>query len=140
VTYLPEHDITIIALANDDHFDARLMGRRLAAIAMGSPFPAVVPATASPETLQALAGVYRIDETTARTLSIRDGRLYAQRATGNAIPLQLTAEGHLHFDPDFLSYFLPVRDASGGVIALDHFPDGEGPAQRLPRMADGARP
>ena len=140
VAYLPEHDITIIALANDDNFDARLMGRRLAAIAMGSPFPAVVPTTPSAEALQALAGVYRVDETTARTLSIRDGRLYAQRGSGHAIPLQITAAGHLHFDPDFLSYFVPVRDASGRVIALEYFPDGEGPADMLPRIADGARP
>jgi len=134
VAYLPEHDITIIALANDDNFDARLMGRRLAAIAMGSPFPSVVPVPASPETLQALVGSYRIDETTTRTLSIRDGRLHAQRGTGNVIPLQITAEGHLHFDPDFLSYFVPVRDARGRVIALEYFPDGEGPAQTLPRI------
>jgi len=134
VAYLPEQDITIIALANDDNFDARLIGRRLAAIALGAPFPAVVPVTPSPERLQALAGSYRIDETTARTLSVRDGRLYAQRGGGNVIPLQMTAAGHLHFDPDFLSYFVPVRDASGRVIALDYFQDGEGPAQTLPRI------
>jgi D-alanyl-D-alanine carboxypeptidase len=140
VAYLPEQDVTIVVLANDDNFDARLMGRRLAAIAMGSPFPAVVPATASAETLQALAGVYRIDETTTRTLTIRDGRLYAKRGSGNVIPLQITAAGQLHFDPDFLSYFVPVRDASGGVVALDYFQDGEGPAQSLPRIGGAAPP
>ena len=136
VAYVPEHDITIIALANDDNFDARLMGRRLAAIALGSPFPAVVPVTVSPETLQELVGTYGIDEATARTLSLRDGRLVAQRGSGNVIPLQITAAGQLHFDPDFLSYFVPVRDAGGQVIALDYFQDGEGPAQRLSRIID----
>jgi D-alanyl-D-alanine carboxypeptidase len=134
VAYVPDRDVTIVALANDDNFDARLMGRRLAAIALGSPFAVPVAVTAPRDTLQALTGVYRVDETTTRTLTVREGRLYGQRGSGNVIPLQITAAGHLHFDPDFLSYFVPVRDAIGRVIALEYFQDGEGPAQTLPRI------
>ncbi|MFC5741766.1 serine hydrolase domain-containing protein [Dyella tabacisoli] len=134
VAYLPKQDITVIALANDDNFDARSMGRRLAAIALGEPFPEVVAVPASDETLQALEGTYRIDENTIETLSVKDHTLYAQRGNKNVIPLQMTAGQQLHFIPDELSYFVPVRDTDGKIIRLDYFADGDGPAQALPRI------
>jgi D-alanyl-D-alanine carboxypeptidase len=135
VGYLPAHDVTMVALGNDDSFDARVVGRRLAAIAIGTPYPDVTPVSVSTETLQALTGQYRIDEATVRTLTMKDGRLYAQRGTGSALPLQVTADGFLHFDPDALSYFVPVREPSGRVVRLDYYQDGESPAQPLPRVA-----
>ena len=42
--------------------------------------------------------------------------------------------GRLHFDPDTLSYFVPIRDSSGRVVRVDYHQDGEGPAQPLPRV------
>jgi D-alanyl-D-alanine carboxypeptidase len=134
VGYLPAHDVTIVALGNDDSFDARVVGRRLAAIAIGRPYPDVAPVAVAAEALQALTGRYRIDEATVRTLTVKDGRLYAQRGNGSVLPLQVTADGRLHFDPDELSYFVPVREPSGRVVRLDYYQDGEGPAQPLPRV------
>jgi D-alanyl-D-alanine carboxypeptidase len=134
VGYLPAHDVTIVALGNDDAFDARVVGRRLAAIGIGTPYPDVAPVTVAAEALQALTGRYRIDEATVRTLTVKDGRLYAQRGNGSVLPLQVTADGHLHFEPDELSYFVPVRDPSGRVVRLDYYQDGEGPAQPLRRI------
>ena len=75
VGYLQAHDVTIVALGNDDSFDARVVGRRLAAIAIGTPYPDVTPVSVSTETLQALTGQYRIDEATVRTLTMKDGPL-----------------------------------------------------------------
>ena len=134
VGYLPQHDITIIALANVDSFDARLVGRRLAAIAVGKPYHEVVPAKASDSELRELAGSYRIDEQTVRRLLVKDGTLYSQRGDRNPIPLQVTADHAFHFDPDELTYFVPVRDAAGRIVGLDYYQDGEGPPQRLPRI------
>jgi D-alanyl-D-alanine carboxypeptidase len=134
VGHLPAHDVTIVTLGNDDTFDARVVGRRLAAIAIGTPFPDVAAVPMRAEELQALTGQYRIDEATVRTLSMKDGRLYAQRGNGAVLRLQVTADGRLHFDPDELSYFVPVRDPSGRVVRLDYYQDGEGPAQLLPRV------
>jgi CubicO group peptidase (beta-lactamase class C family) len=135
VAYLPAQDVTIVALGNDDEFDARQTGRRVAAFALGKPYPDVVAVPASTRTLQALVGTYGTEPGTVRTLSIRNGQLYAQRGSGNVIPLQITADGHLHFDPDGLTYFVPVRDAAGTVVGLDYYPDGDPPAVTLPRTA-----
>lgn len=134
VGYVPKDDVTVVVLANDDNFDAQTVGRRVTAIALGSPYTTVVRVEPSDEELRALAGVYRSDETTLETLSVKDRQLYAQRGKRNVIPLQMTANGELHFVPDELSYFRPVRDANGAVTRLDYFQGGEGPARPLPRQ------
>jgi len=123
VGYLPAEEITVVVLANDDTFDARTAGMRLAAIALGKPFPNVVGVTIPEEMLHKLEGTYRADDGSIETLSIKDGKLYAQRDMHKPVPLQMTAERHLHFVPDELSYFLPVYDEGGEVVRLDYFAD-----------------
>lgn len=134
VGYLPGHDITTVVLANDDTFDARVVNRRLAAIALGDPYPDVVAVQPSEAELRELEGTYQFDEKTVQTLSVKDNTLYSRRGTRDPLPLQMTARRHLHFVPDELTYFVPIRDASGSVIRLDHFQDGEGPPRPIPRI------
>ena len=134
VTYIPAAGITVVVLANDDNFDARGAGRRLAAIALGEPYrdPVAIPLTE--EQARALAGRYRLDSTTIETLSVRDGKLYAQRGNHNVLPLQMTADNELHLVPDELSYWVPVHDAAGRVTRLDYYEGGDGPPRPLPRI------
>jgi CubicO group peptidase (beta-lactamase class C family) len=134
VTYLPKQDITVVVLANNDNFDAQTMCRRLAAIALGEPYPDPLAVMPSDEMLLALEGEYRIDEAAVETLSIKDHQLYAQRGHRNIIPLQMTAGQQLHFVPDELSYFVPARDSSGKVTRLDYFEGGDAPPKPLPRV------
>jgi len=134
LAYLPARDITIVALANDDNFDARTFGRRLAAIALGRPYPLVRATPIDAATMRALAGSYRISDTETETLSIRDGRLYAQRSGRNQIPLQMGTDGRFYFVPDELTYLAPVRDAAGAVMRLDYVENGEESPQAWPRI------
>ncbi|GAB2786145.1 serine hydrolase domain-containing protein [Dyella kyungheensis] len=136
LVYLPKQDVIVAVLANDDGFDARTMSRRLAAIALGQPYATPVPAPLADEFLQALQGSYRIDGTTVQTLTVKDHQLFAQRSGHHAVPLQFTADGRLVFVPDELSYFVPVRDASGKVTRLDYFEGGDAPALPLPRVSE----
>jgi hypothetical protein len=99
----------------------------------GVPFADVVAVQPAAEDLQSLVGTYAWDAGTVETLSVKDGVLYAQRGKGNVIPLAMTAEKQLHFVPDELSYFVPVRDAAGGATGLDYFENGDGPARLMPR-------
>ncbi len=137
LAYLPSRDVTIVALGNDDNFDAQNFGRRLAAIALGKPYPTVVGVPIPAADLSALAGSYQ-EGPVVRTLSVRDGRLYAQRGKGNVVPMQMAADGQLHFVPDELSYFVPVRDSSGAIVRLDYYDHGDGPPRALPRIATGS--
>jgi len=134
VGYLPVQDITVVVLANDDAFDARTMGRRLAALALGQPYATVDSVAAPPERLQSLQGRYRIDEGTLETLTVEDGKLYAQRGSRHKTPMQMDAAGRLYFVPDELSYFVPVSDSTGRVVRLDYFNGGDAPATPYPRV------
>lgn len=140
LAYLPEQDITVVVLANDDNFDARTMARRMAAIALGQPYAVPVAVEPTDDQLRALEGVYRVDDVATETLSIKDGQLYSQRSKHHAVPLALTVDQRLYFVPDELSYFMPVRDASGKVVRLDYFEGGDGPAQSMPRVVGDATP
>lgn len=131
--YLPSRDITIIALGNNDNFDAQTFGRRLASITLGNPYLAVKSIPVSSSDLIAIPGQYR-DGMGIRTISARDGRLYSQRPGRNPSPLQMTANGEMYFVPDELSYMVAVRDSSGKVIRLDYFERGDGPPKPLLRL------
>lgn len=133
LAYLPDQDVMIVVLANDDDFDAQTLGRRLAAIAVGQPYAVVKPVAQPAETVAALVGTYRFPDGVIETLSAKDGQLYAQRGSRNVLPLQMTADGRLYFKPDELTYLAPVRDAAGKVVRLDYFPRGDGPPQPLVR-------
>ncbi len=131
--YLPASDTVIVVLANNDMFDAQTLARRMAAIALGKPYPLPLSERALPPEAAALPGVYGSDPATMRTLAIAGGRLTIARAGRAAIPVMLDARGDIRFLPDEISYFTPVRDAAGKVIRLDYFAKGEGPALALPR-------
>jgi D-alanyl-D-alanine carboxypeptidase len=139
VMFLPEYDITVVVLANDDTFDARTAGRRLAAIALGKPYPEVATVQSSDEDLRAFAGTYQINGETVETLSISGGTFFAQRGGGHKIPLQMTACQQLHFIPDELSYFVPVRGSAGQITGIDYFQDGDGPPRLLQRIGQVTR-
>ena len=133
--HLPERDVTLVVLSNDESLDARTLSLRLAAIAVGAPFPEVVAVQPGMHDLRALAGTYRIDQNTLRTIRVVDGKLSTQRGSGSWLPLQMSADGKLYFVPDELSYFVAVRSVDGAVIALNFYENGEGPPQRLARVA-----
>ena len=132
LVYLPREDATIVVLANNDGFDAQTFGRRLAAIMAGSPYEVVDPDAGSPEDLEAFAGSYGEGQG-ARIIVVRDDQLFTRRGTSREIRMAVSAKGDLHYNPDELTFFTPIRDASGKVIALDYYARGEGPAVRLAR-------
>jgi CubicO group peptidase (beta-lactamase class C family) len=136
LVYLPAHDIVIAVLANNDEFDAQGLARRLAAIALGHPYPVPRPATVPAAQLAMLAGRYGNDAATIRTLAVADGRLTMARGNRQALPVMIDSEGNIRFIPDELSYFTPVRDTQGRIVRLDYYPKGEGPALPYPRTGD----
>lgn len=131
--YLPAQDVTFVVLANNDGFDAQTLGRRLAAIMVGKPYDLVTPGGAESTDLSIFTGTFGEGDN-ARTFSVKDRVLHSRRGEGpRENPMMVSAGGNLHFDPDELSFFAPVRDASGSVVALDYYARGEGAPMRLMR-------
>jgi len=145
LNYVPGPDISVILLENDDQDDDRRGGesadtaaRRLAAIALGDPYPALKPVAVDAAALQAAEGTYRFDGDVTRILRVVDGKLTAQRGSrGEPAPLTpIAADDFLY--PDGFNRLKLERDAGGRVIRARIFPNGDGAGDVGVRAAPAA--
>lgn len=136
--FIPDAAISVVALTNTDspHFDLSVLTHKLAASALGTPYPKRHPVELTADQMRDLAGVYKRGDG-RRIIAVRDGKLYTKRDGGGAHLLRASSNNELYFD-EVLDYFTIVRNRSGGVVALDEFPDGEAPAQREPKLDESA--
>lgn len=142
--YLPETRITVAILQNvdpDDSFDdSPITARKLAAFAIGAPFPKprqiAVPAPRLVEDQGVFGAELRGSRTFslqgARVLRLIDGALTIARtgddrkrliATGSDSFVSSNGLDRIHID----------RNSVGEVVGIRFFPDGEGIGQRLAR-------
>jgi len=128
--YLPGPDITVVVLENDDSANspdtARNLARKLAARAVGDPYPEPQAVQADAATLQPAEGLYRFDGGVIRILKLVDGRLTAQRNGAPRAPLTPIGPGEFLY-PDGFNRLKLEYDAAGRVAGLRHFPNGDGP-------------
>jgi D-alanyl-D-alanine carboxypeptidase len=128
LAYVPEPDISVIILENSDAFQSieiADVGRRLAAIAMGRPYPEVRPVSVEMSALAAAEGVYRFNDEVRRTLRIVAGQLTAQRASGRQqILTPIGGDNFLY--PDGFNRLALERDDKGAVSGVRFFANGDG--------------
>lgn len=137
--YVPGPDISVIVLQNNDsnadYKGPDMLARKLAAAALGQPYPEAIPVAIGIAALMQLEGVYRIDAGSARVLRVVDGQVTAQR-TGNP-PSPLTPIGSDTFlYADQLTRLSIARDANGAVTGMRVYPDGEPPGTLVPRTRE----
>lgn len=129
LSYLPGLDITVVVLENADTFPGRerpsAVARRLAAIALGNPYPAPAPIAVDAAALKSAEAVYRFDPATTRTLRVVDGKLTAQRSGGARSALVPIATDEFLYEDGFNRLTLQ-RDAQGRITAMRFFANGEG--------------
>lgn len=127
--YLPDSDTTVAVLRNSDATVGNLtptaVAHRLAAVALGKPFPSMTPIEVDAATLAEAEGVYRINDQHERILRVVDGTLTGQRTGGNPAGLTPIATDTYLYEDGF-NYFELVRDATGTVTGMRFFPNGEG--------------
>lgn len=126
--YLPGPDISVIILENSDAFESieiAHVGRRLAAIAMGRPYPQMTPVPMDVSSFAAAEGVYLFDDEVRRTLRVVEGQLTAQRDSGRR--QILTPIGYDDFlYPDGFNRLTLERDETGAVSGVRFFANGDG--------------
>ena len=135
--FLPKSKIGVVVLTNTDnpHTDISVMAAKLAATALGRPYPQRRPVALKQTQMQALAGEYQRAQGGHRTILVREGRLYTHRDGGMDHVLRAASENELYFD-EVLDYFTVTRDASGTVTALEEFANGEQPPLHSPKLGD----
>jgi D-alanyl-D-alanine carboxypeptidase len=132
--WLPSERVFVAVLSNFMEPQGKHVAtaKRLAAIAIGKPFPILKAVKVDDATLQQHVGVYRINDQTNRIISLRDGTLYMQR-TGGAESALIPASPTLYFVDSSLVTVAFERDAKGETVALA-FTNANG-SNRYPRTA-----
>ncbi|MEM7244332.1 MAG: serine hydrolase [Acidobacteriota bacterium] len=122
--YLPEEDVYVAVLTNyRPEPSPAMVAHQLAALAIGDPYPPRRPVRVSEEVLARYVGVYRIDETTTRTVTLEDGALHTQRTGGRRLRTVPTSESTF-FYPGSLTHFEFAFDASGSVTGMNMYQNG----------------
>jgi D-alanyl-D-alanine carboxypeptidase len=128
--YLPGEDISVVVLQNADggregKDGPEQLARRIAAVALGDPYPAPTPVAVAAEALKAAEGVYRIDDEATRTLRVIDGQLTALRTGGSVSKLIPIGKDEFLYEDGFNRFTLE-RGADGKISGMRFYPMGEG--------------
>lgn len=119
--YLPESDTFVAVFANSDAptIAPSVVASRLAALAVGRPYPTLAADVPDLAAMADIWGLYRFENETGPAaqwrIYQRDGRAYARGTTEREIFAD--RDGTLHFGPTRLDRFRPVR-AAGQPLAM----------------------
>ena len=120
---VPDERVYVAVLSNGAPVDPGLVARKAAAIAVGKPFPEWRRIEVDPEILGRYVGVYRIDESTTRTVTVEDGRLYTMRSGSQRLEALPHSETGFFYEGS-LTHFVFVRDDQGKVTHMLMYPEG----------------
>jgi CubicO group peptidase (beta-lactamase class C family) len=104
--YLPEEDVFVVVFCNTtaSEIDPSFVATKLAAIAIGDPFPDWKEIALDEEILERFVGIYKIDEGAQRVVTVEDGKLYTQRSGGARLRAFPASETQFFYKGS-LSYF-----------------------------------
>lgn len=125
---VPEKKVFVAVLSNTEsgRTHPEMVATKVAALAIGKPFPDFKAITVAPEVLETYVGVYTIDKENSRTIRLEDGKLSMQRTGRERFPLMAYKENGFFF-ADSLATLEFVRNAKGEVTSLQMTIDGGDP-------------
>lgn len=128
--YVADADLFVAVFANSDapQTSPGVVLRRIAAAAIGDPYPAFTPIAADIAALEPFFGVYPIPGGGERRFYAREGKLYTQRQGGGTLEVYAGWEGRFFYGPATLSWFALRRNADGTPV-MEFAANGELPAQ-----------
>lgn len=138
-TYIPSEDLVVVVLANSDApaGNPSLLASRLAALAIGDPYPVFARAEVDPAALAPLFGVYGGGEGggVTRRFFARDGKLYTAREGGADLEVFAAGGDRFFYGPESLTWFRIERGA-GGAPVMEMHQNGNAEAERATRTGD----
>lgn len=134
--YVPGDDLFVAVFANSDEpvTHPSLVLKRIAALAVGDPYPKFTTAAVDPAAIEPLLGVYRVGENGPnRRFFARDGKLYTAREGGTELEAFAAGNDRFYYGPNNLTWFELQRQADGSHVMLMH-QQGDAQAERAVRM------
>jgi CubicO group peptidase (beta-lactamase class C family) len=134
--YVPSQDVFVAVFANSDRPVAPpgVVIRRVAGIALGSPFPVFTRQPMSPAAVEPMLGVYAIEgpEKVERRFFARDGRLFVKRGSQSEREVFAVGDNRFSFEPRAIDWFA-IRPVAGGGYAMEMHQRGEDAVDRAVR-------
>jgi D-alanyl-D-alanine carboxypeptidase len=121
--YIPEEDLFIAVFTNSDEPNAApgLVMRRLAAMAVGDPYPEFEARPFEASALEPFFGVYALpNDEGQRRFFARDGKLYTHRSGGSELEAFSAGDGRFFYGDASLTWFQLSRDSSGTPVMEMH--------------------
>ena len=146
--YIPGEDVFVAVFTNSDDPVAseETLANRLAALALGEPYPTLKEAKVDAAAIEPLLGVYA-DQRGERRFFRRDGKLYTRRTGGSDLQVFAAGENRFFYGPDNLTWFEMRKDAAGKPVMAMHqngatkpeLASYKGPLPPEPKAADVPR-
>ena len=126
--YVPDSDLFVAVFANSDapRTGPGVVMRRVAAAAVGDPYPSFTRTAPDMAALEPYFGVYAIPGGGERRFFAKDGKLFAQRRGGGMSEVFAGGDNRFFYGPVNLSWFTLRRDADGTPV-MDFAQNGELP-------------
>lgn len=132
--YLPEEKVFVAAFSNNTGKSVSMAASKLAAIAIGDPYPEFEEIALDAEVLERYVGVYQINEETQRIVTLEDGQLYTQRTGSQRLEAFPASEIHFFYKQS-LSHFEFVVEG-GKVTGMLMYQGGSKEAEEAVKVAD----
>lgn len=119
--YVPSEDVFVAVLANSDEpkTSPSVTSQRLAALAVGNPYPTLVEKTVAMSELEPLFGLYKSDSAERRFFA-RDGKLFTRRTDASDLPVLAAGDDRFFYGENNLTWFKVKRDAAGKHVMEMH--------------------
>jgi len=125
--YLPDQDVFVGVFANSDKpaTDPNILARRLAALAIGRPYPGFTETRIDLAGLRDAFGLYRADQGGEHKFFARDGRLFLQDADAPAREIFAAGDDRFFFGTGDLEWFRLTRESGLPPVIQYHADGGE---------------
>lgn len=134
--YVPEADLFVAVFANSagSEVSPTFVATKLAAAALGDPYPEWKEIAVAETVLARYVGVYEIEPGVQRIVTLEDGALYTQRTGGRPVRAHPSSKTHFFYRGS-LSHFEFVLEG-GEVAAMLMYPDGGETPERAVKVSD----
>ena len=137
--YLPSEDLFVAVLSNhakNPLISPSTVATRLAALALGDPYPEFTRTDVPQQTLAPLFGLYRIGEAgSTRSFYSRGGKLYTMRSGAAEQEVFPAGNDRFFYGPNIFSWFQIERRPDGGHVMAMYL-NGNKKAERAVRSGD----
>ena len=129
---MPNERIFVAVLANSDspHVTPNFVSTRMALDAAGVDYPKFAAIEVDEEVLAEYVGVYRINDTDTRKVTLEDGQLFTQRSGGDPLPVVPHGKDAFYYEASFTHLTFDRED--GEIVAMSVYQNGAEEAEQAP--------